>query len=116
MAVLSISHRRAANAAMLCRRISSGVRRPALLESDGLAISVGVGESATIYLANGNIYEAQFSVDPENNISWSRNDLKPAELQAMADRFFRLAFRARNRLGVPFFHWCSISCGREHNR
>jgi|GEM_PF-3209736 len=117
MNVLLKHQLRAKRIASLCRAASIGIRRPALLKRDKLAISIGVGEGLNFYLTDGCIYEAQFSINAvSNDLDWLRNDLKPTELQTMIDRFFPLAFRARNLSSVSFFHWCSISCNREHNR
>jgi hypothetical protein len=113
--ILSKYNRRAAKTAKLCRTASENIRYPTILEQGALAITVGAGKTVNFYFASGNLYEAQFSIDSDNNISWTRNGQKPKELQEVIDRFFFLVLNLRGKYrSCSFHHWCSISCNREH--
>jgi hypothetical protein len=117
MTVLSKYLLRAAKTARFCRTATENIRRPALLEKNGLAISVGSGGTANFYFSSANLYEAQFSIDADNCISWTRNDLNQKRLQEIIDCFFFLILELRGIHGSRIFrHWCGISCSREHSQ
>ena len=107
---------RAANIAKLCRWLTADIRRPALAVRQELAISVGVGGGVSFYERNGKVLHALFDVDPENYVSWTRNDINSTVLPWHIDEFFRLALGAHRRNPTcQFTHWCTLACYREHN-
>jgi hypothetical protein len=83
------------------------------------AVSVGADGTVFFYEFDGfSIYRAQFDVNSEGVIGWVNNDIinSPSVLAPTIDAHFATVFlRHQQQKENLFYHWCSLSCFREHN-